>query len=291
MFSSVQLHLDLHSDEMVLYFNILNKITWLKALLFSNSPNFFDKEERCYCIRDLLWEHSACAVNSDNIEIHNYEFNNYQEILENVLNTSVFFVVRADKRIYFKPYRIKDFLQKSRIYGCYIEGCKKHEISFSPQIEDLKKLKPYNNIVLTSRGTAEIRSECIQPFKDLMSHSAFHIGIVHNMEKIKDHLLSVEKELDHTYSELRKFAIYEGYDIQKHLNFDIQAFIYELLLLTKEGIVSRGKNEEKFIDCLFDRLEKKTNPAIEWMNKMDQGMKTTEIIKAMGIWKWKKRFL
>ena len=282
--SASQVHLDLSLDELPKYINLLNKLGWVKALLFANSPNVINKNEKCNSLRDVLWRDCALAYNATNVGERKNNFNAYEEVFLDTLENSIYYVKRGNKTIYFQPRVLKEFLQIKNIFGWQVENGKKLQVELTPQDSDIQFSRPYNSIVITTKGTVEIRSECSQPFEGSMSHLAFHVGIINNIEKIQKHILSIEeKTQNYSYKELREKAIYEDYDMQKYMSFNIEKYVYELLLLIKEGLTIRNKQEESYLNCLFERLKNRSNPAIEWKDKLDRRYTPVEIINETPI--------
>lgn len=274
IFCSTQIHLDLSLQELPIYFNILNRLGWVKALLFANSPSVKKEEKRCFCVRDLIWQHSAFAFHPNNVGISDKTYNHYEDILLDTLNNSIFNVLREGKRIYFQPISLKDYLDSKSIKGWEVKGNEKVACELILENNDIEFSRPFNSIVVTGYGTAEIKSECIQPIEDLMAHLAFHVGIANNMDKIAQLL----QMYSYSNSEFRKKAIYDGYDIQKDLDFNVEEFIFNLLELIKEGLILRNNQEEKYLSCLFKRLANKTNPANEFMKLLNQGYALNDIV-------------
>ncbi len=275
-----QVHLDLSHIELPIFLNIINSIAWVKALLFANSPKILLNNKKCFCFRDILWQNLA-HYSSQNVGVCDKNFSSPNEVFSKVLDNLIFKIKRENKYFFFQPLPFRDFLEKKMIKAWHVEDDKTIPIEIEPKKSDVYFSRPYNAAAITHRGTVEIRSDCQQPFKDLMTPAAFHLGILCNLEKIQTHLKTVEKFTNkYTFSQMREKGIFQCYDID--LGFDVQKFIYKLLLLIKEGLIFRGKNEEIYLDPLFERLKNKSNPAKEWFNKLEQGKTITELIKEYG---------
>lgn len=272
-----QVQLDLSLIELPKFLNVINSLSWVKALLFANSPKILPNNKKCFCFRDILWQNLA-HYSPKNIGVCNKNFSSSNEVFSEVLDNSIFKIKRENKYFFFQPLSFKDFLSKKMIHAWHVENNNSIPVEIEPKKSDIYFSRPYNAAAITHRGTVEIRSECQQPFKDLMSLSAFHLGILSNLEKIQALLKTVKNYTDKfTFSQMREKGIFECYDI--NLGFDVKKFIFELLILIKEGLISREKNEEIYLDPLFERLKNESNPAKEWFNKLEQGKTIPELVK------------
>jgi glutamate--cysteine ligase len=278
---SSQVHLDLSLSELPIFMNSINKISWVKSLLFSNSP-YIDNEDNshCFCFRDILWEDLALATIPSNVQLHKKSFKNPEEVYFNLLQNSIFHVKRGDNFVIFKPLSLEKFLKSNQVEGFMIKNQKTIPIQISPLSSDIFFSRPYNPVVITHRGTVEIRSECQQPFANLMTPLAFHLGFINNLEKIKIYIESLDKQT-HPFTplELRKLSIYHGYEMQKELNFNIKNFIFDLLTLIQEGLSKRGLNEEKYLAPLFFSLDSELSPAGKWIDKKKKGISTYQLVE------------
>ena len=275
---SNQVHIDIGLVDLSRYLNTVNRLSWVKALLFANSPDVI-KNSSCLCVRDWLWQDSAFAYHIDNVGVVDQEYDNWQEVFWRELHTTIFYVIRDGQYIFFKPIRLLDFLQLQSLSGWQITAEKITTAVIMPTISDINFARSYHDAAITTKGTVEIRSECAQPFADTMAVAAFHLGLQCNINKIIDYLDSKQNAIlaTHSFNQWRQKAIILGYDIGRELNLDLNTFIYQLLVLVKEGLRYRDKQEEVFIDCLFARLDRRTMPALTYLNNLKQGQ---DLVKA-----------
>lgn len=277
-----QVHLDLSVPELPDFINALNKISWVKALLFANSP-FIDEEKiKCFCFRDILWKDLALAEIPSNVLLHEKKFSSFEDILSVTLENSIFHVKRDNQFIIFKPMKLGNFLKENEISGFLVKDHHLTSTSISPLPSDIYSSRPYNPVVITPRGTVEIRSECEQPFNSLMAPLAFHWGFMHNKDEIYQHLNSIEPFIKNfTNLELRSKAIFLGYNIQKDLSFDIKPFIFKLLTLIEAGLKRRNLKEEIYLKPLFSSFDKKASPAEELLNKISNRKSIVDLISEL----------
>ena len=262
-----QLHIDCSKEEVFQFINIVNKLGWIKALLFANSP-YKNDNKKSFCIRDQIWQDSAFAYHQNNCSIRNVKFETFEDVLLETLNNSIFHIKKNDDYILFTPTKLINYLESKSLTGWIINPEKFTKTKIIPKEIEIKYSRLFNHAVITPLGTIEIKSECQQPFEDIMSPLAFHLGIASNLNTIESHLETISEYINETNAkEFREKAVNLGYNIQNELSFDIQKFIYKLLILIKEGVKKRNKSEDVFLDCLFTRLENKTNPANECLKK------------------------
>lgn len=280
--SASQVQLDVKADNITRTINLFNKIEPLKALLFSNSVLNGENEEYI-CIRDLLWEHSMQGYNRHNLGMYNIELNDNEDLLNYLSTTSIYCTERDGRYINFTPVMITDYFSKETIEGEYFENGSYHKISFKPQLSDIDYLRTFKFTDLTFRGTLEHRSCCCQPLKDTMCVSAFHLGITVNLEKAEK-LIEDDKSVfnrGYTPTELRKLFVKRELPTFADKN-QLKLLLKNLLDIAREGLISRGKNEEGFIDCLYDRAKKLSPPATEYFNLKGKGYTDREIIETFS---------
>lgn len=280
--SASQVQLDISYDKLPMAINTFSKLEPIKALLFSNSV-LLDEHEDILCCRDMFWENSTHGINPHNIGMYNCEISCVEDLLAYIETTSIYCVERGNKYINFTPIKITDYFNRKSVHGEYFENGEYKEIDFEPCIEDLEYLRTFKFEDLTFRGTIEFRSVCCQPIKDSMTVSAFHLGLMKNLDKLSELL-----ENDHTIyhkgynaTELRKIFIKN--DLPDFVNnADLELLTKQILDLSYEGLAQRNFNEEKLLLPLYERLEAKTNPAKTMLNLREQGTDIKDIILEYG---------
>ena len=272
---SSQLHLDVNYDNAVEILNFFNGITWVKALLFANSFDVHRSSKQCLCMRDVYYRENTLWYSSSNVGPDHRPFHSIEDFLANQTNKSIFYVSRSGKYIFFRPLPLKKFIEKNHISGFSVlaDGTLESQ-SIQPECTDVSYFRPYNHATLTKRGTIEIRSECQQPLPSVMASAAFHLGLLFNLEKAREFIAQYEDEIS-DFNRLRNDAIYLGYDIQNTMKMNVSDFVFQLLLLAREGLSLRGLLEEDYLTPLFSRLERRTNPAMELKAALENGTDLT----------------
>ncbi len=277
--SASQVQLDIAFEELPLILNVFSKLEPLKALLFANSV-LLDEHEDIVCYRDFFWENSTHGINPHNIGMFSSDFNSVEEILTYISTMSIYCVERGDKYINFEPIRFADYLNTDEVIGEYYDNEVYKNITVKPVPEDIKYLRSFKFEDMTYRGTVEFRSVCCQPIKDSMTVAAFHIGAKRRFREL-DELFQADRVLYHngyTAAELRKMFLYA-----KLPEFVDEDSLYELakktLDIISDGVKERGLGEEVFLAPLYERVEKRTNPAKTMLTLRNNGVDIQDIIK------------
>jgi gamma-glutamylcysteine synthetase len=151
--------------------------------------------------------------------------------------------------------------------------------TFKPELADLQYLRTFKFEDLTYRGTVEFRSCCTQPIRDTFCVAAFHLGLLEKLGEL-DQLLENDQVLYHhgyTASELRHLFVRRQYPpyISKE---GLYRLVGQILDLARQGLSARGMNEECFLDPLYDRLNRKSNPAMDMLRMLEEGKSIEDVI-------------
>lgn len=283
MFSSAsQVQLDVHKDDLIQTINVFSKLEPIKALLFSNSV-LFEENNDLVCFRDYLWEYSTHGVNPHNIGMYDVDFKDIDELQAYLESLNIYCVMRDGAYINFPSMNLLDYFQKEYVRGEIYSNGEYHEIDIKPSINDIKYLRPFKFINLTFRGTVEFRSICTQPIKDSMCVAAFHLGLKDKLNELEE-IIENDHSLYHngyTAGELRKLLIHE--DIPKLFNKrDLCKLSKEIVDLSSSGLKERGIGEELFLNPLYARIKKHTNPGNEILSMIRKGINLEKIIRDYG---------
>ncbi|MDR2192218.1 MAG: hypothetical protein LBO62_05015 [Endomicrobium sp.] len=284
MFSSAsQAQFDVFYDDLIPVICAFSLLEPLKAALFSNSVMTGERED-LLCCRDMLWENSMQGINPHNIGMFDKIPESVDELLEYIASTSIYCAQQGEKYFNFEPINIAEYFARAQVSGEYYDsesGTYKQAV-FSPKPGDLKYLRSFKFQDLTFRGTIEFRSVCCQPVCDSFCVSAFHLGLIgrKQVEKINELLKSDRVIYGHGYtaSELRRIM-----NMRKMSNFadpqKLQKLLLQILSIAQDGLKERGLGEEIFLQPLFKRAQKFTNPARDLLERMENGDAIENIIK------------
>lgn len=280
MFSSAsQVQLDANYNELPRILNVFSELEPIKAVLFSNSVLTGDHEEYI-CCRDIFWENSTHGINPHNIGMYNQKFENVEEIVNYISTTSIYCVERDGKYINFSPILFSDYLKLEGIVGEYYENGRYRKILVQPSVYDIEYLRTFKFEDITYRGTIEFRSVCCQPISDSMVVAAFHLGIKNNLDKAEQ-ILQNDKVLlgnGYTTTELRKLLIKT--EMPSFIDIDgLYRLARDVVDAASDGLKSRGKGEEILLAPLYERIDKRTNPARTMLNLMNKGTPVEKIIE------------
>ena len=128
------------------------------------------------------------------------------------------------------------------------------EVLIYPQEKDFQTHRSYQYQDLTTRGTIEFRSVCTQPLNRTFAATAFHLGLLLNLNKLEAYLQSAPffTTFGRDYKALRR-------QFSKKMLTDeeetaIVEFSKDLLLLAEEGLEKRGKQEMTYLQPLKEEL-------------------------------------
>lgn len=238
-----QVQLDVRRDNYIRIINAFNKIEAAKAYLFSNSE-FSAEAWDTKIARDIFWEESLHGYYKENVGIYPKDYQSEEEFFNNLARTAIFTATREGKSYYFKPVRVKDYLDQKEITAYTADG---NEKIINPVKEDLKQHRSYQFQDLTARGTVEFRSVCTQPLETTFAPIAFELGLFVELEKLENFLedSSFFKNEEQDYRKLRKK--YSKKILSKEEKEAIQSFSKDLLDIAEAGLMKRGYGEEKFL--------------------------------------------
>lgn len=283
MFSSAsQVQLDVQRDNLIKTINVFSKIEPIKALLFSNSV-LIESHNHIACFRDSLWEYSTHGVNPHNIGAYDVDFkdiDNFQSYLESL---NIYCVMRDGAYINFPSMNLLDYFSRDYVSGEIYYNGEYRKIDVKPCISDIKYLRPFKFINLTFRGTVEFRSICTQPIKDSMCVAAFHLGLKDNLDEL-NYIIDNDDVLYHngyTASELRRLLIRDEVPSFIDKN-DLCRLSKDIVDIASEGLEERGIGEEIFLNPLYERIKKHTNPGKEILQSLHNDNGIEKIIKEYG---------
>ena len=283
MFSSAsQVQLDIYRDDLVKTINVFSKIEPIKALLFSNSV-LFGQNDNITCFRDALWEYSTHGVNPHNIGMYDVDFKDLNDLQSYLESLNIYCVMRDGAYINFPSMNLLDYFSRDYVKGeIYCNG-EYRNIEIKPCISDIKYLRPFKFINLTFRGTVEFRSICTQPIRDSMSVAAFHLGLKGKLDELDD-IIANDTAIYHkgyTAGELRKLLIQD--EIPQIFNKkELCALSKEIVDLAKQGLEERGIGEEVFLNPLYGRIKKHTNPGKIIIDSIKNNVKIEKLIDDYG---------
>ena len=283
MFSSAsQVQLDVTKENLIQTINVFSKIEPIKALLFSNSV-LYGEDDKYTCFRDALWEYSTHGVNPHNIGVYDVDFKDINDLQAYLESLNIYCVMRDGAYINFPSMNLLEYFKQDYVSGeIYCNG-EYRKIDVKPLISDIKYLRPFKFINLTFRGTVEFRSICTQPIRDSMCVAAFHLGLKDKLDELEE-IVSKDNVLYHrgyTAGELRKLLIQDK--LPEFINLDCLCDLSrEIVDLACDGLEQRGIGEEIFLNPLYDRIKRRSNPGKDVIKSVNNGIEIEKIIEDYG---------
>jgi gamma-glutamylcysteine synthetase len=219
------------------------------------------------------------GLNPKNVGFFERELTSVTDLFEYIQQTSLYCIMRNGKYINFAPIPVLEYFKSAQITGEFWNVSDYEKTVFEPQIEDLQYLRTFKFEDLTYRGTIEFRSCCCQPIADSMTVAAFHVGLCETLEELKALLDSDRVLYGHgvTVSWLRK-AFCRG-EVPEFIDGrELQALVLSILDLARKGLEKRGFHEAHFLEPLYSRAYQKTNPALEYLSELSNGVKVNDLI-------------
>lgn len=245
-----QVQLDVSRSNYLRVINAFTQIEAVKAYLFANSE-FSGEDWDTKISRDIFWEESMHGIYAENVGVNARLFKDENDFFDYLDYSAIFTAERDGETYYFYPIRAKDYLGTPKIHAFALDG---REILLYPQEKDFQTHRSYQYQDLTTRGTIEFRSVCTQPLNRTFAATAFHLGLLLNLNKLEAYLQSAPffTTFGRDYKSLRRqFS-------KKMLTDEEETAIVEfskgLLLLAEEGLEKRGKQEMAYLQPLRDKL-------------------------------------
>lgn len=280
--SASQVQLDVAHDELIDTLNVFGLLEPYKARLFANS--YLPEYPEYLCARNMLWERSMQGFNPHNVGMFGEKISSIDELIEYIKSQSVYCTMRNGKYIDFKPVAVRDYFALDKVSGEYFDGSCYRTTDFIPDESDLEYLRSFKFEDLTFRGTIEYRSSCCQPISDVMTVSAFHTGLSSRLPELKELLENDTVIYTHGYNASELQDMLSKRELPAFI--DKAAFsqrLTDILTLAKSGLKARGMNEEHFLDPLFERAEKNTNPALEMVKGIESGVPLKTYIEKYSV--------
>ena len=116
-----------------------------------------------------------------------------------------------------------------------------------------------------------------------MCVAAFHLGLKDNLDELS-YIIDNDDVIYHngyTASELRKLLIQDEVPSFIDKN-DLCKLSKDIVDLSADGLKERGIGEEIFLNPLYERIKKHTNPGKEILQSLHKGIEIEKIIKEYG---------
>jgi gamma-glutamylcysteine synthetase len=279
--SAAQTHVDASVDELVDTINLISRLSFVSAKLFSNSaylsgPKAVD-HGGAICCRDYFYQCFASVAASQGARFGLQLVKNLDDLTLGIKNHFIFRVFRENVGyISFAPIILKDYFCQEKVVGHVMTqtGIIK-EYSFTPVFSDLKFLRPYNAVEPRIYGTLEVRGDCIQPVATVFAPAAFYAGVLQNRRKVEELLVSLG---DFDPMDFRRRIIHRELPPQM-TRAQLSRLMMQVVAAAEEGLIARNFGEESFIRPLYQRAETLKSPAEDNLDLLQKGMTLADVIK------------
>ena len=245
-----QVQLDVSKSNYLRVINAFTQIEAAKAYLFANSE-FSGADWDTKISRDIFWEESMHGIYPENAGVNARLFKDEDDFFDYLDHSAIFTAERDGQTYYFNPIQARDYLTTPEIQAFTLNG---DEVLIYPQEKDFQTHRSYQYQDLTTRGTIEFRSVCTQPLNRTFAATAFHLGLLLNLNKLEAYLQSAPffTTFGRDYKSLRRQFSKKMLTVEEETA--IVEFSKGLLLLAEEGLEKRGKQEMSYLQPLKEDL-------------------------------------
>ena len=245
-----QVQLDVSKSNYLRVINAFTQIEAAKAYLFANSE-FSGADWDTKISRDIFWEESMHGIYPENVGVNARLFKDEDDFFDYLDHSAIFTAERDGQTYYFNPIQARDYLTTPEIQAFTLNG---DEVLIYPQEKDFQTHRSYQYQDLTTRGTIEFRSVCTQPLNRTFAATAFHLGLLLNLDKLEAYLQSAPffTTFGRDYKSLRRQFSKKMLTVEEETA--IVEFSKGLLLLAEEGLEKRSKQEMTYLQPLKEEL-------------------------------------
>ena len=245
-----QVQLDVSKSNYLRVINAFTQIEAAKAYLFANSE-FSGADWDTKISRDIFWEESMHGIYPENVGVNARLFKDEDDFFDYLDHSAIFTAERDGQTYYFNPIQARDYLTTPEIQAFTLNG---DEVLIYPQEKDFQTHRSYQYQDLTTRGTIEFRSVCTQPLNRTFAATAFHLGLLLNLDKLEAYLQFAPffTTFGRDYKSLRRQFSKKMLTVEEETA--IVEFSKGLLLLAEEGLEKRGKQEMTYLQPLKEEL-------------------------------------
>ena len=245
-----QVQLDVSKFNYLRVINAFTQIEAAKAYLFANSE-FSGADWDTKISRDIFWEESMHGIYPENVGVNARLFKDEDDFFDYLDHSVIFTAERDGQTYYFNPIQARDYLTTPEIQAFTLNG---DEVLIYPQEKDFQTHRSYQYQDLTTRGTIEFRSVCTQPLNRTFAATAFHLGLLLNLDKLEAYLQFAPffTTFGRDYKSLRRQFSKKMLTVEEETA--IVEFSKGLLLLAEEGLEKRSKQEMTYLQPLKEEL-------------------------------------
>ncbi len=235
--ASDQVHVDVAEEEIVSVINVMNGMAGLFVVLFANCP-IFDGPNEYKAYREVIWD----KLGVDRTGLPLLPMSSLEDYLARTWEMKC--IMASDGEKFYSPdVSFKDFVEEmddDQVYKAY----EVHEGS----VWFCARPRVY--------GTIELRPAGLQPWDDMMAVPALALGLLENLNESE---MFIKQFRWDTLRALRMEAVKKGFEID-FFGKSVDKWVKEIVDLASKGLEKRGDGDEKYLDALYERIDKKEAP-------------------------------
>ncbi len=228
---SIQTHVEIEGEDLVEVYNLMNRLDFARAYLFSNSPPHernlppgISYAEGTVCARDFNWEGSGFP----NTGICDKHMSNIDELIDYYTNKMMCFSLSGLEFDCFEPVPVEEYFSVDR-----------GEQGFAGYFN-------VERVTINQYNVLEFRGDCTQPLEKSFAPAAFNVGLCYNFRAADEvtKRFFADNNISLSNSELRKLAITGKMIVDKDI---LTKFLQNLTDIAREGLKMRGFSEEALL--------------------------------------------
>lgn len=254
--SASHVHVSVSMDEAIDAVNVLNGFAPAQIALTADSNIWRGEIDPEYkCVAETFWD--RWMPDADRIGVPPVSFGDLEHYVNTVAKFKPVYVKRNGKPVLLNKYEtFAEYFECEEAVGTDIDG---NEVNLSPEVSDIDLHGScyWYNARISRYYTVENRANDQQPPEDLMCVPALTLGLITVLPEAAREIAKFN------WSDLRSAreaaCRYGLSDIRENLS--LTPLVELMLQLSEVGLERRGLGEEKFLEPLHERVEKRKCPA------------------------------
>jgi gamma-glutamylcysteine synthetase len=292
IFAANQVWLDVSAKDLMVQWNVFNRLSPILLALFANGPIYNDKPIGVLEGRDVLWRTMIVAgIHGDESWLFGMPPKRYGSVLEyfdDILRMPFYFDLREGKGYKLLDPKItyRDFFLSKQSQGLLFDGTQflvtpeksdfwglqqrtfphvrikykiREDVTVQDIVDALERRDERQFLNCFSHWYLECRALSAQPQSDLSAGAAFLLGLQQKISELKAFL----DEQPYAFWLALYDAVQQSGLVTSIEGVDVAELVDTCLHIAERGLKDRGRGEEAFLKPLKVRLEKRQNPAQE----------------------------
>ncbi len=249
-------HVSVSPDEAIRAVNVLNGFAAPQIAVTANSNIWKGELDPTYkCVSEKLWD--WWMPEDGRTGIPEKHFTDLQDYIEKIASFRPVFVKREGKPLVLDKYdAFHEYFNDPEPVGLDAEG---QRVPVQPEFGDFDVHCTcyWYNARISRYFTVENRVNDQQPPADLITVSAITLGLISAMDEAWEEVQSIGWE---KLRRAREEACRHSLDGSVN-GMSLTDASRKMLDLAREGLVKRGKGEERYLEPLYGRIKRRSSPA------------------------------